>query len=125
MLKYSSWVWDSKTLKASCYLWIQGRFLPHGTAVVPAPDGIDDGGPIPWVLSSVQQIKDCLSVEVHGVIQIGSLGSDLCHRDRGMELATGVLIYVTGQITGVRKWRRIKEKASGRNEEKQIITLTL
>jgi hypothetical protein len=70
--------WDSKFLQAS-----QGRFLPHGTAVVPAHDGIDKSSPVPWILTSIQQIEHSLRVEVHCIIEIGSLSSNLQYREQG------------------------------------------
>jgi hypothetical protein len=76
MLKYSILKRDIKFLQAS-----QGRFLPHGTAVVPAHDGIDKSGPVPRVLISIQQIEHSLGVEIHSVVEIGSLSSNLQYRE--------------------------------------------
>jgi hypothetical protein len=122
-LKYSIWVRDSKLLQASHYLWVQGRFLPHGTAVVPALDGIDKSGPVPWVLISVQQIEYCVGVEVHSVIEIGSLSSNLSYREQDRTLAVRADLC-HGTKTDVRTLRKRKENARGRSKAKQIITLT-
>jgi hypothetical protein len=56
------------------------RYLPHGTAVVSPLDGTDYSGSISWVLVCIQEVQYCLSIQVHSVIQISCLCSDLRYR---------------------------------------------
>jgi hypothetical protein len=61
--------------------------------VVPAHDGFDKSSPVSWVLASIQQIEHSLSVQVHGVIEIGSLSSNLQCREQGNRTDTCTRAY--------------------------------
>jgi hypothetical protein len=74
-----------------CELYVTSGYLPHGTAVVPALDGVNDSSSISWVLSSVQELEDCLGIQAHGVVQVRCFGANLWQRPETVIKRLGML----------------------------------